>query len=136
MRPFDNIKGIAFYWTIGQIFSTFKLVKNNPAISFMILSYAGFAYYYFTAPQNPYTAHIKTQIAPLLENPVGLLEDKIQTKLSSSKEIGPVLIERNSLESINAPEISSQQEVLKTASENFEKGLDLPSQLGEKSSKK
>lgn len=132
MRPFDNIKGIAFYWTIGQIFNTFKLVKNNPAISFMILSYAGFAYYYFTAPQNPYTAHIKTQIAPLLENPVGLLEDKIQTKLAATKEVGPVLIERNSPESLSAPEINSNQESLKAASENFEKGLDLPSQLGRK----
>lgn len=129
MRPWDNIKGISFYWTIGQVFSLMRFMRTNPLASFLLLTYVGIAYYYFTTPQNPYTAHIKSQIKPLLEDPTGVLEDKIQTKLAANLKEGPTLIQRQR----NNPEfdvITTKSDQLKQLSEEFEKGIELPSQLG------
>ena len=53
-RPFDNMAGIFYRYTIGKIIWFFNTVKNNLGYSVALAVYGPFTYYFITMPMNPH----------------------------------------------------------------------------------
>lgn len=53
-RPFSNLAGITYRYTIGKIIWFFNTVKNNLGYSVALAVYGPFTYYFITMPMNPH----------------------------------------------------------------------------------
>lgn len=133
-RPADNIKGIAFYWTIGQIFSVFKFIRHNPGSALVLASYIGFAYFYITLPKNPYVTHIKNELTPLLQESKKLVVDEVSVKSAAPVVEEILVVEKETLAEFAHSQIGpkARVEAFKKLAESFEKNLELPQQEGRK----
>lgn len=54
MRPFSNLAGIFYRYTIGKVIWFFNTVKNNLGYSVALAVYGPFTYYFITMPMNPH----------------------------------------------------------------------------------
>ena len=53
-RPFSNIKGMTYKWTLGKLFWFLSTVKENLGYSIALAIYGPFTFYFITQPMNPH----------------------------------------------------------------------------------
>lgn len=53
-RPFNNIMGTLYRWTIGNLFWFANTVRNNMGYSIAMAIYGPFTFYFITQPMNPH----------------------------------------------------------------------------------
>ena len=53
-RPFSNLQGLLFRYTIGKVLWFFHTVKDNLGYSVALAVYGPFTYYFITMPMNPH----------------------------------------------------------------------------------
>ncbi len=57
-RPFNNLQGLTYKYTIGKILWFFRTVKENLGISVAMAIYGPFTYFFITQPMNPYAMKV------------------------------------------------------------------------------
>lgn len=53
-RPFSNLKGLTYKWTLGKFFWFISTVKENLGYSVALAIYGPFTFYFITQPMNPH----------------------------------------------------------------------------------
>jgi len=108
-RPFNNLQGISYKYSIGKVLWFFRTVKENLGISVAMAIYGPFTFFFITQPMNPYAMKvvgsvrgtyielvksiedIDKQTSPKNIAQIKTLKDSISLKQSALKKISPSL---------------------------------------------
>jgi hypothetical protein len=102
-RPTNNLKGLFYKYTLGQIIWFVKTVKDNLGYSIALAIYGPFTYYFITQPMNPHAMSlvgevreayisISNQVSDLFETSDEVIptneqkSDSVSTKLAAIKK--------------------------------------------------
>ncbi len=94
-RPFNNLAGIFYRYTVGKIIWFFNTVKNNLGYSVALAVYGPFTYYFITMPMNPHAMQAvgkvrstyldtKTEISKLLTGTSSVISEIKNTEAIAS----------------------------------------------------